>query len=348
MNTQVDNQYIKRCFELAQLGAKNVSPNPMVGAVIVYKNRIIGEGYHQKSGQAHAEVNAVNSVVNKELLPDSTIYVSLEPCAHYGKTPPCAALIVKHQFKKVVIAAIDPHSKVQGKGIKLITQNAIEVVTLKETPLPARLNKIFNTVHQKKRPFYLLKWAQTKNGFIDAERTQTNQKPLQISNSASSRWVHKIRSEVDGILIGKNTAIYDSPLLTTRKWSGHSPTPILIDPNLNIAIDSPLFKAHKKVIIVNTIKQSQEGAVYYEKVSLNRLKDQLNQLLLNHNLHSILVEGGAHTLSYFISQNLWDMAYCISAPTQIKKGIKAPNISPKKITSSHLIHTNTITIYENN
>lgn len=348
MSTSLENIFVKRCFELAQLGAKHVSPNPMVGAVIVHNNKIISEGYHHKSGQAHAEVNAVNAVKDKSLLPESTIYVSLEPCAHYGKTPPCAELIVAHQFKKVVIATIDPHAKVHGKGIKIITDNHIEAVTLEPNELSQRFNPIFNTVHQKNRPYYILKWAQTANGFMDAKRATPNQKALHISNAAYSRWVHKIRTEVDGILIGKNTALLDNPELTSRKWSGPSPTPIIIDLNLQVPTTLKLFRAHQKVIIVNANKQGVEGNIHYLKVETNSFKNNLNQQLLGHSIQSVLVEGGAYTLNYFLDNQLWDAAYCISSQMQIPNGTKAPQISNSHLISRHTINTNTLSVYENN
>jgi diaminohydroxyphosphoribosylaminopyrimidine deaminase/5-amino-6-(5-phosphoribosylamino)uracil reductase len=323
-------KYIHRCLELAKLGAGSVSPNPMVGAVIVHNNQIIGEGYHALFGDAHAEVNAVNSVKNPSLLKNSTIYVSLEPCSHFGKTPPCADLIIKHQFKKVVVATLDANPIVCGNGIQKIKNAGIEVEIGFLENKAQWLNRTFTHFQTTKKPFVILKWAQTADGFIDHIRDETHQKPLKISNSTSSTWVHKLRSQVDAILVGKNTVIKDDPLLDTRKWFGKNPLRVIIDPNLKITESAKVLKTLTPTLIFNFSIQKKVGSIEYCKLSE---VDPLNDLLTTlgqRNIQSLLVEGGAFTLSQFIENELFNECYIIKSNNAIQNGVKAPYISHSK------------------
>ncbi len=260
-------KYIKRCLELAEKGMGNVSPNPMVGAVIVHKDRIIGEGYHRKFGEAHAEVNAINSVENKDLLKESTIYVSLEPCAHIGKTPACADLIIKMQIPKVVVGSIDPYSKVDGKGIKKLEAASVSVVSGVMEEECAFLNRRFYTFHTKNRPYIILKWAQTADGFIDHFREpEANIKPAWITNEYCKALVHKWRTEEDAILTGKNTVILDNPQLTARNWYGKNPVRVCFDKMCELKISYKIFDTDADTIIINSLKDSIENNVKYVKV----------------------------------------------------------------------------------
>lgn len=321
-------KYISRCLELAVLGKGKTSPNPMVGSVIVLDDKIIGEGFHHKAGAPHAEVNAINSVENHDLLKRATIYVSLEPCSHFGKTPPCADLIIEKQIPKVVIATIDSNATVCGNGIAKLKQAGIEVITgvlEKEANL---LNKAFNTFHQKKRPFIILKWAETKDGFIDKIRTDSSEPSLKISEEASSIWVHKLRSKVDAILVGKNTALLDNPTLTTRKWDGKNPVRVIIDKDLSLPKNLKLFTDGLPTIIMNGNISSTESNIKHIRVKEPFIEGVIDALYKNH-IQSVLIEGGTKTLQQFIDLNLWDEAYVIKSNLPIYSGVKAPQITTK-------------------
>ena len=308
----IDEIYMNRCIELASLGTGTVAPNPMVGAVLVHQNRIIGEGFHQQYGQAHAEVNCLNSVApeDQNLISDSTLYVSLEPCVHYGKTPPCTDLIIKHQIKKVFIGAIDPFNLVSGKGIAALRASGISVTTgvlAKECQL---LNKRFFTFHSQKRPFIILKWAQTANYKIAG----TANERLQISNEYTNRLVHKWRSEEASILIGTNTALLDNPALTTRLWTGHNLIRLVIDRHLLLPPELQIFDEKARTIIFNEQKHTIDLNQSAELVSpaYFRIPDQgdilpsISEACYQLNIQSILVEGGAKTLQHFINAGFWD------------------------------------------
>jgi len=324
-------KYIKRCLELAELGKGTVSPNPMVGSVIVLDNKIIGEGFHHKAGEPHAEVNAINSVQNQELLKQATIYVSLEPCSHFGKTPPCADLIIEKQIPKVVIAAIDSNAVVCGNGISKLKKAGIDVITGVLEKEANQLNKTFNTFHQKKRPFIILKWAETANGFIDSVRVNSDEASLKISNEASSRWVHKLRSEVDTILVGKNTALLDNPTLTTRKWAGKNPIRVVIDKDLSLPHNLKLFIDGSPTLVMNGIKSSKENDVEYIKISGDFITGIIEELY-HRKIQSVLIEGGANTLQQFIDLNLWDEAFVIKSKLEITSGVKSPKMTVKYAT----------------
>ncbi len=313
--------YIHRALQLAKLGAGKVAPNPMVGCVIVHNDRIIGEGYHQKYGDSHAEVNAINSVENKEILSESTVYVSLEPCSHFGKTPPCADLLIACKVAKVVICNADPNPLVAGKGIEKLKTAGIEVISGVLEKEGLGLNKHFFTFFNKKRPFIILKWAQTSNGFIADE----NGKPLQISNQFSSKYVHKWRAETVGIMVGTNTVFADNPSLTTRHWAGKNPIRILIDKQLRFKQDLKIFDYEADSIIYNLHGDGKIGNAQYVQLSEdNCFLEALINDLYQRKIISILVEGGTKLLESFIKLNLWDEAKIIVSPNKMEKGIAAP------------------------
>lgn len=319
-----DEQYMARCIQLAKLGAGNVAPNPMVGAVLVYENKIIGEGYHQKFGEAHAEVNCINSVVeeNKSLIEKSAMYVSLEPCAHHGKTPPCSDLIIREKIKKVIIGCQDIYKEVDGKGIEKLQNAGVEVVTGILENECIKLNKRFFTFHQEKRPYIILKWAQSANGKIGSAG-----KRIFISNDYSNRLVHKWRSEEAGILIGTNTALIDDPSLTTRLWKGKNPVRIVIDKELKLPLSLKIFNGEAKTIFYNCSKDSCERNIEFIKLNnQDFIKEMLNSIY-EKDIQSVLVEGGPKTLQSFINANLWDEARIITNEKMIiENGIDVPEM----------------------
>ena len=323
-------KYMQRCLDLALLGAGNVSPNPMVGAVIVHADRIIGEGYHQQYGQAHAEVNAVNQVLAnfdnaEDLLHDSTIYVSLEPCAHYGKTPPCADLLIRHRIPHVVVGCRDPFPQVDGKGIEKLKDAGIEV-TLGVLENECRfLNRRFFTKVQQHRPYVILKWAQTADGFFAPD----DNRQFWITGLESRKLVHQWRSEEDAILVGKNTAIIDNPQLNVRFGEGRSPKRVVIDRRLELSHDLHLFDQSVETFVFNEIKTDVDGKVKYIALEdFDRYVPQyiLYQLYLQ-DIQSLIVEGGAQTLNAFIEAGVWDEARVFTGEVSLNSGIKAPKIN---------------------
>lgn len=337
-----DQKYMQRALGLAKLGGAYTYPNPLVGAVIVHNDTIIGEGYHQVCGEAHAEVNAVNSVQDKSLLAESTIYVTLEPCSHYGKTPPCADLLVHHNFKRVVIATVDPFAQVNGAGISRLKNAGIEVETgiLEEE---ARLqNRRFFTFHQKKRPYIVLKWAESQDGFMD--NTDPSRTVSWITGPESKVLVHQQRSEEASILVGWKTIQNDNPSLTVRETSGKDPLRIIIDPHLKAAPDSLIYTDGKPVVILNEVKEEKAGAIHYYKVgslsptSVCEALYQLGQL-------SVYIEGGAYTLQSFIDSGLWDEAYQFIGPVKFGKGTIAPIIK-KAPDTSQMINQDQLFFYK--
>ena len=325
-----DKFYIKRCIELAEKALGKTYPNPLVGSVIVHNGRIIGEGFHKKAGEPHAEINAINSIKeeDKHLIPQSIIYVSLEPCAHFGKTPPCASKIVELGFKKVVIGAMDSHDKVNGKGKKIISDAGIEVVSGILENECRELNKRFFTYHEKKRPFIILKWAQSTDGFMDK-----NFKPIQISNSLSKQFVHQMRSEEHAILVGKNTALHDNPSLTVREIEGRNPIRILIDFNLDVPENFNIHDNEAETIIFNSIKNLEDKNLKFIKIEKENSITQILEKLYELQIQSVIIEGGRFTLQQFIDQNLWDEAVIFKNPNlNLENGTKAPNFkfNPQK------------------
>lgn len=321
--------YLKRALELAKLGIGHVSPNPMVGAVIVHEDLIIGEGYHQKYGEAHAEVNAVNQVLSNfrnadALLQKATIYVTLEPCAHFGKTPPCADLIIKHKIPNVVIGCLDPFDSVNGKGAERLKQAGVNVIVGVLEQECLALNKRFFTKVKKQRPYVILKWAQTQDSFFSpADGTQR-----WISNDFAKQLVHQWRSEEDCVLVGKQTALADNPQLNVRFVNGRSPLRAVIDKNLELPSSHHLFDNSVKTLVFNQKKTAIEGNTYYVEIEdFDHFLPQyiLYQLYLQ-DVQSVIIEGGAKTLQLFIDANLWDEARIFTAPDFWGEGIKAPLI----------------------
>lgn len=325
-----DENYMQRCIDLAGLGAGGVSPNPMVGAVIVHQNNIIGEGYHQQYGLAHAEVNAINQVIEnfedaERLLKNSTAYISLEPCTHYGKTPPCADLIIKHRIPKVVVGCRDPFAQVDGKGIEKLKAAGIEVLTGVLEADCQWLNRRFFTRVQKQRPYIILKWAQTNDGFFAPE----DKSQLWITGEESRRLVHQWRSQEDAVLIGKNTASIDNPQLNTRYWPGKSPKRIVIDRKLELSDQLNVYDQSVETLIFNEVKTDIDKKVKYIALEdFDRFVPQyiLFQLYLQ-DIQSVIIEGGAHTLNSFINEGLWDEARVFTGEVVLRHGIKAPCIN---------------------
>ncbi|WP_345990643.1 bifunctional diaminohydroxyphosphoribosylaminopyrimidine deaminase/5-amino-6-(5-phosphoribosylamino)uracil reductase RibD [Chryseobacterium sp. Chry.R1] len=315
-----DELYIKRCIELAQKALGRTYPNPLVGSVIVHNGEIIGEGYHHKAGEPHAEINAINSVINKDLIPESTIYVSLEPCAHYGKTPPCALKIKELGFKKVVIGAMDSHDKVNGKGKKIIQDAGIEVISGILEKESVELNKRFFTYHEKKRPYIILKWAESKDGFLDKDF-----KPTSISNSLVNQFVHQLRADEHAILVGTQTALNDNPGLTVRNVEGVNPVRILIDLNLKVPDNFKIFNKEAKTLVLNSVKEGNEENIHWIKIRKDDFISDLMDILYQEQIQSVIIEGGRFTLQQFIDANLWDEAIVIKNENLIlEKGTQAP------------------------
>lgn len=335
-----DELFMQRALELAKLGAGLVSPNPMVGCVIVHKGKIIGEGWHNKYGEAHAEVNAVNSLSDKTLLKESTLFVTLEPCSHFGKTPPCVDLLIQHQVKKVVIANIDSNPDVSGNGIKKLREAGIEVQTGLLEKEGHELNKRFFTFIGKQRPFVMLKWAQTEDGFI----AHANYESRWISSEFSRQLVHKWRSEEDAVLIGTKTAAHDNPSLSVRDWSGRNPVRIVIDRFLRLPSKLKLFDKSQLTICYNVLKHEE-----HPQLSLIRLdeEDFINQLLhdlYKRKIQSVMIEGGSQTLQLFIDAGLWDEARIFTSSRSFGTGIAAPSLRGDLV-SQGLVATDTLKIF---
>lgn len=324
---ELHKKYMQRCLDLAKNGLGTTYPNPLVGSVIVHDNKIIGEGWHKKAGEAHAEVNAINAVKDQSLLSKSTLYVNLEPCSHYGKTPPCSLLIVQKKIPKVIIGTIDLHSKVHGKGIKFLKEHGCEVTVGILEEKCNLLNKRFFTFHQKKRPYIILKWAATKDGFIFPETDHKKQKkPVWISNAYSQQLVHKWRTEEASILVGTKTVLQDDPKLNARSYCGDSPVRITIDKDLKIDRDFNFYDGNIETIVFidHKTKVEIEKDIYHR---IDFSKNVINQILFvlhGKEIQSLIVEGGTITLQKFIDAGLWDEARVFMGNTTFKKGIKAP------------------------
>ena len=322
MEDKQDLKWMQRALDLAELGRGHVSPNPMVGCVIVHNNKIIGEGYHQKYGGPHAEVNAVNSVTNPDLLPESTCYVTLEPCAHFGKTPPCADLLVTKKVKKVVIASMDTNPLVGGKGVQKLKDAGIEVSTGVLEEGARNLNRRFFTMIEKKRPYILLKWAQTADGFI----ARNNFDSKWISSEQSRMMVHQWRAEEDAILVGTNTAQYDNPRLDVRDWHGESPLRLVIDRHLRLPTDLNLFDGSLPTIVYNTQKNEERENLNLVKIGEKDFLQNMLAHLHERKVQSVLVEGGSFLLNSLMALGLWDEARVFECPVLFNEGIMAPNL----------------------
>jgi len=328
----IHEKYIKRCINLAQNGLGTTFPNPMVGSVIVYENQIIGEGWHKKAGEPHAEVNAIRSVKDKSLLKKATIYVSLEPCSHFGKTPPCCDLIIEHQIPNVVVGTVDPNEKVAGNGIKkLIAAGANVTVGVLEKECN-ELNKRFFTFHQQKRPYIILKWAQSQDGFLSPEKEiEQDRKPVWITNAYSRQLVHKWRSEEQAILAGTQTVIDDNPKLNTRDWSGNNPVRVVLDQNNRIPKESFVFDNTVKTIVFTKSETNLSAEnTNFEVIDFNQnIIPQILAVLHQNQIQSIIIEGGLQTLQSFIDENIWDEARIFIGNISFEKGTKAPMIQMK-------------------
>lgn len=323
MNT--DKQYIQRCLALAQNGLGTTYPNPMVGCVIVHNNQIIGEGWHIKAGEGHAEVNAIKSVKDPSLLAQATIYVSLEPCSHYGKTPPCCDLIIKNKIPNVVIGTIDPNIKVAGNGIKRLKEAGINVKVGFCEAECNELNKRFFGFHLKKRPYIILKWAQTQDGFI-APKEKTEKKPVWITNPYSRQLVHKWRTQEQAILIGTQTALDDNPKLNARDWEGANPVRVVLDAKNRIPQTNAVFDGSVKTIIICAQKPDflPENCLF-ECIDFNeKIALQITQILYKHQIQSVIIEGGQQTIQTFIDEDLWDEARIFKSQKIFYQGTKAP------------------------
>jgi diaminohydroxyphosphoribosylaminopyrimidine deaminase / 5-amino-6-(5-phosphoribosylamino)uracil reductase len=340
--------YMKRCIELAKNGLGTTYPNPLVGSVIVHNGKIIGEGWHKKAGEPHAEVNAVNSVKDKSLLKDATIYVSLEPCSHFGKTPPCCDLIIANKIPNVVIGTIDPFAKVAGNGIKRLVESGKNVTIGILEEECNELNKRFFTFHQKKRPYIILKWAETADGFI-APISKTEKSPVWITNSYSRQLVHKWRTEEQAILVGTNTVLEDNPKLDARDFKGNNPFRVVWDKSNKIT-----EKFHVKNEIIPTfflteIKNlTEKQNIYYKNTIFDTLlaKKTLD-VLYEENIQSVIVEGGSQTLQTFIDANLWDEARVFVSENTFNEGVVAPKLPKNRILTSLLIKKDQLKLFRN-
>jgi diaminohydroxyphosphoribosylaminopyrimidine deaminase / 5-amino-6-(5-phosphoribosylamino)uracil reductase len=350
--------YMQRCIELARKGAGSVAPNPMVGAVLVHNDVIIGEGWHQQYGKAHAEVNCIDQAIQSgqtDKFRQSTLYVSLEPCAHFGKTPPCSDLIIQHKIPKVVIGCRDPFKEVDGKGIEKLKAAGVEVIidVLKEECM--ELNKRFFTFHQQQRPYVILKWAQTKNGMIAPPNPfgrgilDSAHQRLLISNEFTNKLVHQWRSEEAAILVGTNTALLDDPQLTNRYWSGKQPVRLVLDKQLRLPTTLKIFNDDARTIIFNLKKNSEEGNVqYYQLPADAETVPALLKSLYQLNINSVLVEGGAQLLQSFIAAGLWDEARIITnEQLTVEDGLAAPELINAVTTTEQFLGTDRITYYQN-
>ena len=351
---EIHEKYIRRCIELAKNGLGTTYPNPLVGSVIVYDNKIIGEGWHKKAGEPHAEVNAVNSVKDKSLLKKATIYVSLEPCSHFGKTPPCCDLIIQNKIPNVVIGTVDPNEKVAGNGIKKLIEAGINVsIGILEDECN-ELNKRFFTFHQKKRPYIILKWAESQDGFIvpnaifRKNQNDNEKKPFWITNPYSRQLVHKWRSEEQAILVGTQTVIDDNPKLDTRDWTGNNPIRVILDQNNRIPENSHVFDNQITTIVIckSTTNIDKENVIFENIDFEQNIAQQLANILFRHQIQSLIIEGGRQTLQTFINSNLWDETRIFIGNSRFGDGTKAPILAQKAF-EKHLIEQDELIISRN-
>ena len=321
-----EEKFMSRAVELAKLGMGQVAPNPMVGCVIVQNGMIIGEGYHRKYGEAHAEVNAIRSVKNPELLCQSTMYVTLEPCSHFGKTPPCADLVVEMKIPKVVVGSLDPNEKVSGKGIKKLMEAGCEVITGIMEDECLRMNRRFMTVHRKNRPYIILKWAQTEDGYIDRARGEAEfGQPTWITNDLSRIAVHKMRSDEAAILVGTKTVLKDNPSLTVREWSGNHPLRMVLDRRGILPVSCALLDQSTETIVFTEAEMTSKPNLEYVRISFNSgMLQEINAFLSQRGIQSLLVEGGKSLLESYMREELWDEARVYIGNARFGSGIKAP------------------------
>ena len=317
-------------MQIANNGIGTTRPNPSVGAVIVYQNKIIGEGFTSPHGENHAEVNAINAVENKSLLKEATIFVTLEPCSHFGKTPPCADLIVKHQLKQVVIGCLDSNSLVAGKGVSHLENAGINVIVGVLEKECRMHHKRFFKVQENKRPYIILKWAETKDGFV-APISKNENKPIFISNTYSQQLVHKLRSAEHAILVGTKTVLADNPKLNIRSWSGENPVRVVLDNTLRIPKNSNILDGSAKTIVITAVKDknivSSKNLIFEEIDFSKNIAKQVCEVLSKYQIQSLIIEGGTQTLQTFIDEKLWDEAMVFVGNTSFVKGVKSPIIT---------------------
>ncbi len=317
---------------MAKNGLGTTYPNPLVGSVIVYNNEIIGEGWHQKAGEPHAEVNAIHSVKDKSLLSKATIYVSLEPCSHFGKTPPCCDLIIANDIPNVVIGTMDPFAKVAGNGIKKLLEAGKKVTIGILEDECNELNKRFFTFHTKKRPYIILKWAESQDGFI-ASLTKEKKAPVWITNEFSRQLVHKWRSEEQAILVGTNTVLEDNPTLTVRDWTGNNPIRIVLDQKNRIPKESPIFDTQANTLLIS------KDTINFK----NAIASEIADFLFKNEIQSVIIEGGRQTLQTFIDADIWDEARVFKGITTFKNGTSAPEIRAINTKKEQLLEDELIT-----
>ena len=326
---KIHEKYMRRCLDLAKLALGNTSPNPMVGSVIVYDSKIIGEGYHRKIGGAHAEINAIESVKNKALLQKATLYVNLEPCSHHGLTPPCSDRIIKEKIPRVVIGCSDSFEKVAGKGIEKLQKNGHELLVGILEKESRELNRRFFTFTEKKRAYIILKWAQTRDGFIDLVRQPEDPvRPHWITDEVARMLVHKWRTEEDAILVGTNTALKDNPKLNVRDWKGKNPVPLVLDRQLRLSQQLNLFDQQLKTLVFNSEKEGSDKIIKFVKINFTDDKqeviEQILEKLYAEKIQSVIVEGGSRVLKSFIDSGYWDEARVFTGAKLFKKGVAAP------------------------
>ena len=326
---KIHEKYISRCINIAKNGLGSTAPNPMVGCVIVYNHKIIGEGFTSPYGGAHAEVNAINSVKDKSLLKEATLYVTLEPCSHYGKTPPCSNLIIEHGIKNVVIGCVDDNKKVAGQGIAKLNKAGCNVIVGVLEEACKEHHKRFFTFHNKQRPYIILKWAETANGLI-APLHKKEKQPVWITNQYSRQLVHKWRAEEQAILVGANTVLEDNPSLTTRDWQGKHPIRVVLDKHDKLSKEFKVFDNKSDTIVIN------ETAA-----------EDICNSLFEANINSVIIEGGAKTLKLFIDSGFWDEARVFIGESFFKEGIAAPKITGQFISKQQILN-DTLKIYANN
>lgn len=346
---QVHEKYMRRCLELAQNGVGRSYPNPLVGSVIVCNKQVIGEGWHKKAGGAHAEVNAIKAVKEKTSLAKATIYVNLEPCSHYGKTPPCSNLILQTGIRKVVIGSVDPFAEVSGRGIKKLLAAGCEVVVGVLEEECRRINARFFTFHLKNRPYIILKWAQSADGFLSPKSQSKSREPFWITNNFSRQLVHKWRAEEQAILVGTGTAVQDNPKLNTRLWKGNDPLRLVLDRSHRIPRNSFLLDGKTKTIVfceAGASSEPQENLTYEELDFGKPIIPQLCANLYQKGLQSVIIEGGGRTLQSFISENTWDEARVFTGSGNLVDGTKAPEFSGKLNSKIDLL-SDQLKIYKN-
>lgn len=329
---KIHEKYISRCIQLGTRALGSAAPNPMVGCVIVHDDRVIGEGYTSAYGGPHAEVNAIESVMDKSVLSKATLYVSLEPCSHFGKTPPCVNLILKHAIPEVVIGLEDPHDKVAGKGILRLREAGCRVLVGINENQCREHHRRFLKFHEKKRPYILLKWAQTADGFMAPDKKMRSKipQPYWISNSVSKQLVHRWRCEESAIMVGANTVIEDNPHLTVRHWKGKSPRRVLLDKELRIDSSYHVMDGSVPTLIITEISDTSKylNGIDYAVIDYSKnLAEQVCSLLYKEQILSLMVEGGAQTLATFIQAGLWDEARILEGTAIFSEGIKAPNLT---------------------